>query len=375
TQVADGLRYQPEAGFYGADRFTYTIQNSAGEQDTAQVRITVLAEEGVVEAASIAQAAPRAASNVVRNHREAVSLFLEGGSYASLNEKEVARRSGPLGGAAGDGGLTFGGAFLSVNSRNGEQDAGSANNGELQKGYDDNLTGFTVGADALWGNNWVAGAALGLSQSRVEFADGAGDFEMDDASVLGFASYRDDALTVQAQLGYSELDYSFEFADSAGNNRFAFVKGQYAFNKGGWQFIPGLSFNYQSQFVDAYIEQQTPANPTPSSFSSQKTRSLRGGLSLHIDRAINFNWGVFLPRFAVTAEQVISSGQHGINGYSGGQEFELAATEGDNSQMLVDLGASFVMPRGWAVFFNLQSLLLLEDYSSNAVQLGTRKEF
>ena len=95
---------------------------------------------------------------------------------------------------------------------------------------------------------------------------------------------------------------------------------------------------------------------------------------MHVDRAINFNWGVFLPRFALTAEQIINSGQRGINGYSGGQAFELAASEIDKSHMLVDAGASLVLPRGWAVFFNVQSLLQQKDYSSNAVQLGFRKE-
>ena len=375
-----GLRYEPEAGFYGADSFTYTITNDAGERDTAQVTITVVAEEGIVEAASIAQAAPKAANNVMRSHRDAVSLFLDGGSYASLNEKEVARLNGVLGGAAGDGDFAFGGIFASVNMRSGEQDAGDMNNGELQSGYKDNLNGATIGADVLWRENWVAGAALGFSNSSVEFANtdgdgqGDGDFDMSDVSILGFASYRDDAMNVQAQLGYSALDYSFEYADSAGNNRFAFVKGQYTFRKGGWQFIPGLSLNYQSQFVEAYVEEKSSANPTPSSFSSQKTRSLQGGLSLHVDRAINFNWGVFLPRFAITAEQVINSGQRGINGYSGGQAFELTASEIDKSHMLVDVGASLVLPRGWAAFFNIQSLLQQENYSSNTVQLGFRKE-
>ena len=380
TVAGGGLRYQPDAGFYGADSFTYTITNGADERATAQVSITVVAEEGIVEAASIAQAAPKAANNVMRSHRDAVSLFLDGGSYASLNEKEVARSNGVLGGAAGDGDFAFGGIFASVNSRSGEQDAGDMNNGELQSGYKDSLSGATVGADVLWRDNWVAGAALGFSNSAVEFADidndgqGDGDFDMSDVSILGFASYRDDAFNVQAQLGYSALDYSFEHSDSAGNNRFAFVKGQYMFHKGGWQFIPGLSLNYQSQFVEAYIEEKTSANPTPSSFSSQKTRSLQTGLSLHVDRAINFNWGVFLPRFALTAEQIINSGQRGINGYSGGQAFELAASEIDKSHMLVDAGASLVLPRGWAVFFNVQSLLQQKDYSSNAVQLGFRKE-
>ena len=375
-----GLRYQPDEGFYGADSFTYTIENSAGERDTAQVIITVVAEQGVVEAASIAQAAPQAATNVMHSHRNAVSLFLDGGSYASVNDKEVARVNGALGGAAGDSGFAFGGIFASVNMRSGEQDAGDMNNGELQSGYKDSLNGATIGADVLWRDNWVMGAALGFSNSSAEFADidedgkGDGDFDMSDVSLLGFASYRDDAVNVQAQLGYSRLDYSFEHADSAGNNRFAFVKGQYTFNKGGWQFIPGLSLNYQSQFVEAYIEEKSSANPTPSSFSSQKTRSLQSGLSLYVDRAFNFNWGVLLPRFALTAEQIINSDQRGINGYSAGQEFELAASEIDKNHMLMDVGASAVLPQGWAVFFNVQSLLQQENYSSNTVQLGFRKE-
>ena len=260
-----GLRYQPNEGFYGTDSFIYTIENNAGESDTAQVSITVVAQEavvqeGVAQAASIAQAAPQAANNVMQSHRDAVSLFLDGGSYASVNDKKVTRVNGALGGAAGDSGFAFGGVFASVNRRSGEQDAGDINKGELQNGYKDSLNGATVGADVLWRDNWVMGAALGFSNRTTEFSDvnkdgkGDGDFDMSDVSLLGFASYRDDAFNVQVQLGYSSLDYSFEHADSAGNNRFAFVKGQYAFRKGGWQFIPGLSLNYQNQFVEAYVE-------------------------------------------------------------------------------------------------------------------------
>ena len=373
TVTVDGVRYQPNSGFYGADAFRYTLSNSAGEQATALVSITVTAEAGVETAASIVGAKPQAASNVIRNHREAVSQFLDGGSYASLNDKDVARVNGLLGGAAGDGGVDFGGLFVSVNSRSGEQDA-SVEADKLQKGFDDSLNGVTLGADLVWNNNWIVGAAVGYSQSEVEFADGFGNFEMGDVSLLGFGAYRNDHLSVQAQLGYSDLDYTFAFADNVGNNRFAFLKGQYIFQTGAWQFIPGLSLNYQNQYSEAYIERQTVANNTPSSFSSQKNRSLMGGLSLSIDRAMTFGWGVFLPRLAVTAEQNINASQTAIKVYSAGVLTELKEGEQDDSHLLVDLGGSFVLPRGLAVFFNLQSLLMQEDYSSNTVQLGLRKE-
>ena len=316
TVAADGVRYQPNVGFYGADAFRYTISNNAGEQASALVSITVTPEAGVVTVASIAQAKPQAASNVVRNHRNAVSQFLDGGSYASLNDKDVARVNSVLGGAAGDGGISFGGVFMSVNSRSGEQEASEVGSANLQKGFDDGLSGVTVGADLVWNNNWIVGAALGFSQSEVEFVDGVGDFEMGDVSVLGFGAYRNEHLSLQAQLGYSELDYSFDFADNKGNNRFAFIKGQYTFNAGAWQFIPGLSLNYQNQYSEAFIERKTAENAVPSSFSSQKNHSLQSGLSLHIDRAINFNWGVFLPRLALTAEQTINSDQSSIKVYS-----------------------------------------------------------
>lgn len=375
TRVADGLRYQPEAGYYGSDSFTYTIQNSEGEQDTAQVQINVTPGAGLVSAASIAQAALRTASNVVRNHREAVSLYMDSGSYAALNNQTVIRQGELLGGAAGDDGLAFGGMFLSVNSRNGEQDTSDMNNGDFQKGFDDNLTGFTLGADALWGRQWTGGLALGVSSSKVEFTDGLDDFDMDEVSMLAFGSFRQKAFTLQAQLGYSELDYSFEFADSAGHNHFAFLKGQYAFNTGNWRIVPAAALNYQNQYIDAYKEVQSINSANAKSLSSQKARSLRADLSLHVDRAMNFNWGVFVPRLAVTLEHVVNSGQHNITGYAGGRAFELMATEDDGSQMTIDVGASFVMPRGWAAYFNLQSLLLLDSYSNNTVQIGARKEF
>ena len=204
------LRYIPNAGFYGADRFTYTVENGVDAPQTATVSITVTPNEVVVEGVSVVEAAPRAARNVMRSHREAVSQFLDSGSFASVNSNEVASWQRPLGGSAGDRDFAFGGAFLSVNHRTGEQDAGDINAGDAQIGYDENMTGLTVGADFSWRDNWIAGAAIGASNTDIEYLTGSGDFSMKDTSLLGFASYRGKALTVQAQLGYSALNYDFE---------------------------------------------------------------------------------------------------------------------------------------------------------------------
>ncbi len=369
------IRYIPNAGFYGSDRFTYTIENDGDAPQTATVSITVTPNEVVVEGVSIVEAAPRAARNVMRSHREAVSQFLDSGSFASVNSNEVASWQRPLGGSAGDNDFAFGGAFLSVNHRTGEQDAGDINAGDAQIGYDENMTGLTVGADFSWRNNWIAGAAIGASNTDIEYLTGSGDFSMKDTSLLGFASYRGKALTVQAQLGYSALTYDFEYADSKGNNRFAFTKAQYAFRKQGWQFIPAVQLNYQNQYVEAYTESASSQNPSPSSYSSQKTRAFNGGLSLHIDKAMNFNWGVFLPRLMLTYDFELNSGARGVNGYQAGEAFEIATAEEEGGQGQVDLGASFVLPRGLAFYTNIQTLFGIEGYSSNTFQLGVRKEF
>ena len=372
TNVNGGLRYQPNVGFYGDDVFTYTITNSTGERATAQVAVSVLAEQGTVVAASIAKATPRAAVSAMRSHRDAVSMFMDAGSYASLNEKDVAGAGRMLGGAAGDGGLAFGGVFLSVNNKSGEQDAGNTQIHILQNAYQDDLTGFTLGADMAWGPHWTAGAAIGASQSEVRFSDAKGDFSLDDTSVLGFASYRGNAITVQAQMGYAALDYQFELADTQGNSRFGLLKAQYAFHAGAWQFIPALSLNYSSQFIEAYKERPSALT---TSFSSKKTRALQSGLSLHIDRVFNGSWGVVIPRIAVTAEQMINTGERGVSGYAGSEYFELTSDEEDKSHVLVDMGVSCVLPRGLALFFNGQQLLLQDGYTSRTLQLGLRKEF
>lgn len=373
--LGTSLRYIPKAGFYGADRFTYTVDNGVDAPQTALVSITVTPNEVVVEGVSIVEAAPRAARNVMRSHREAVSQFLDSGSFASVNSHEVAHWQQPLGGSAGDSDFAFGGAFVSVNHRTGEQDAGDITAGDAQAGYDESMSGLTIGADFSWRDHWIAGAAIGASNTDIEYLTGAGDFSMKDASVLGFASYRGKALTVQAQLGYSALNYDFEYADSKGNNRFAFTKAQYAFRKQGWQIIPALQLNYQNQYVEAYIESASSQNPSPSSYSSQKTRAFNGGLSLHVDKAMNFNWGVFLPRFMLTYEFELNSGVRGVNGYQAGEAFEIATSEDDSGQGQVNLGASFVLPRGLAFYTNLQTLFGIEGYSSNTFQLGVRKEF
>lgn len=362
TNAGGALRYEPNSGFIGQDAFTYTIVNDLNEQETATVTVDVQAVDEVVVASTIEDAAPRAATTIMRSHREAVTLFMDSGGFASLNGRAV---TGDQGEGSGDQPFKLGGVFVSVNHRGGEQDAD-----DIQLGYEESLSGVTVGADLAWGPQWAAGFALGLSQTDIEFDEEQGDFAIDDISLLSFASYRTPKITVQAQLGYTLLDYAFEQADSDGNNLFAFAKAQYIWQRHAWQVIPAFSLSYQNHFVDAYEE----AGDDPSSFSSQKNRTLQTGLSLHIDRAMTFSWGVLLPRVAVSMENIIKSGQSGINGFAAGQEFELLTEESDKSQVVVDLGASAVFPQGLSLFMNIQSFLQQEGYSSNTVQLGLRKE-
>ncbi len=364
TDEGGALRYAPEQGFTGSDSFTYAIQNNAGEQATATVTVSVQTIDEVAEVSTIEDAAPRAATTIMRSHREAVSLFLNTGSFASLNGRATTSDSDD-GGGAGDGNFKLGGVFLSINHRGGDQEA----KGE-QLAYDEDLTGFTLGGDIAWGPNWTAGAAVGASQTTIDFADGKGDFNVDDISILGFAGYRSDRFSFQTQMGYAVLDYAFNRAQSEGNNLFGFAKAQYVWQRQAWQVSPAFTLNYQNHFVEAYLEE----GDNPSSFSSQKNRALQAGFNLNIDRAINFSWGVLLPRFAVNYERIINSGQQGISGFAGGQTFELIGDEGDKDQILVELGTSAVLPRGLSFFGNVQSFLEQEGYSSTTLQLGLRKE-
>lgn len=375
-EAASALRYKPNQGFVGSDIFSYTIQNSAGEQDTALVQISIRASSDSVETASLAHALSNIASATLRNHRDSISQFLDTASAATLNQGPLTKGGKALGGSAGESGIVFGGTFLSLINQRGNQDPGSVENGQIHSGYDDELNGFTLGADLIWSSRWLAGIALGASRGGIRFDDELVDIEISDKSIIAFGSYRGANISTQLQLGHTELEYDYDSASNNGYAQFADIKGQYIYAYRHWRLVPAVSMNLQRKFMNSYVETAEGADMNNyKSYSSLKTRSITAILNFHIDRAVNLQWGVLVPRIAFSIERIMSAGQRGISGYSGDIFFEAPQTEVDKSQVTVDIGSSFIFKNGWSAYINQKTLLLLEGYTNNSLHLGVRKGF
>lgn len=350
-EAASALRYRPNQGFIGSDTFSYTIQNSAGEQDTALVQISIRASSHSVETASLAHALPNIASATVRNHRDSISQFLDTASAATLDQDSLTKGGRALGGSAGDSSLVFGGTFLSLTSRRGNQEPGNLENGQVHSGYDDELSGFTLGADLIWSSRWLAGIAIGASRGRIRFDEELVDIEISDKSIIAFSSYRGANVSTQLQLGHTELEYDYDSASNNGYAQFADIKGQYLYAYRHWRLAPAITINLQRQFMNSYVETTGGDDMNDyKSFSSLKTRSITARLNFHIDRAVNFQWGVLVPRIAFSIERIMSAGQRGISGYSGDNFFEAPQTEVDKSHVTVDIGSSYIFKNGWSAY-------------------------
>ncbi|WP_394203096.1 autotransporter domain-containing protein [Marinagarivorans algicola] len=371
-QASGGLRYQPKQNFVGYDRFTYRIQNASGVASA-----TVLISVGNVPAqATMAPLAIVAmASASVATHRRALNQFARlGASFAALNRHQI-----PLAGlGAGDSLMPAGGLFVSAHT-----DASQQKETVYQPAYQGDSSGFTVGADFLAGRRWFLGGAIGYSQGKADFdvhnTTLLERLDNTETSLIGMMSYQGDVLLAQAQLGISRHAFDWRVGDGFGRNnessgywghtsgasQFAYASVDYAFAAQGWQLMPSVGVLYErSSIHDSAARGQV--------FNGGTNNHWQAVVSLHVDYAATFAWGVLLPQLSIGSERIISSQAtaHHAPDFARQQ-----AIYDDQTQLTLEAGLAWILPRGLSGFVIYQRLMAHAYYQNDGLQAGLRWEF
>lgn len=372
AQAGGGLRYQPNEGFAGYDRFTYRVQNASGVT-SATVLITVGNVPAQASMAPLAIVAMASAS--VAGHRRALNQFARlGASFAALNRHQV-----PLAGlGAGDSLMPAGGLFVSADTGSNQQ-----KNTVHQPAYKGSSSGLTAGADFLAASRWFLGGAIGYSQGSADFDTHNTTLlerlENTETSLIGMMSYQGDALLAQAQVGLSRHSFDWLVGDGFGRNsevsgywghtsgasQFVYASMDYAFAARGWQLMPSVGMLYERSSID-------DSAAMGQAFNGGTNNHWQSIVSVHLSYAATLTWGVLLPQLTFGNERIVSSqaATHNEPNFERHQ-----AIYNDKSQLTVEAGLAWILPRGLSGFVTYQRLMAHADYQSNGVQAGLRWEF
>ncbi len=343
TLSGGGIRYQPAKGFSGVDHFSYRIGDGT---QTATARVTVaVGAEPLPLSHSVLDVGLASVADNLAFQRAALSDFTQWQSgYVALNRRAVPL----LGLGGGDDLLPAGGVFASVAL----QETDRALLGQST------LKGMALGADFAASGRWFLGGALGLSRvtsSTYQTLNTAATdgITTDLSSLLGMVSYQGEPWLMQLQLGQGWHHLESRQATSAsGQSRFVYAKADYAATWSGLQFLPGVALGY-----DWLSQAATSAEPGRS-----VSRGF-GELSLQVDYAVAFEWGVLVPSLST------------------GYQWDWRADDAPIARLLwpesshhMQLGLTGLWPAGWAGFITAQQRTG-DDYRLQAINAGLRREF
>jgi len=199
--------------------------------------------------------------------------------------------------------------------------------------YDFDTAGVTFGMDYRISNEFVAGVAVGYSNTDADLGSGEGELDSTGYSVSLYGTwFKSDRFYLGGSLGYGNNDYDHQrnvrytidrpemgagflpdsvfdvnqtlAAEYDGNQYSASLTGGWDFNKNGWTFGPTLSVSYVNVDVDDYDEFLLSSNMASDFASSgwavhvddQNYESLQPAIGFAFTKAVSASWGVFIPQ-------------------------------------------------------------------------------
>jgi outer membrane lipase/esterase len=349
----------------------------APEETIALMRVT--SESSRTQTAAVSQRVGQLLAGSTGNTRNGFTL----NGMTSLSQ--------PSGGGAGDAEPIWSalGLFASV-----QYEAAKRNLSNLEAGYKSNGSAFTIGADYRMNNNWVLGAAVGLSENNLDYSFQGGSLESSIASIIVFNSYSMDRLSLEVQLGYATTSFDsvrhLEYTE--GNTFFSdTLRGstggsqlllnsqlQWDWNKSALTVSPFARIDYLENSVDGYGE--NGASGLPMIIGSQSTEQLTLGAGVQSTYVLNQKWGVFVPlvKFALLSE--LSSGFDPITSRFAydpdpANTFTLQNDGEDKSFVQAAIGSSFILKGGVSGFIQYQQLIGYNNLTAYQIQGGIRYEF
>lgn len=281
------------------------------------------------------------------------------------------------------------GLFLSGTISGGDRSASANEDNFKHKTY-----GLTAGSDYRFSHRWVAGGALGIAKSAVDFDEEDGGLDVKGRSFTAYSTfYLSDKTYLEAVLAYNthqfkstrNIDYttgttrvqasavgksdSKLYAASLGGGYEVLTSGAFTMN---------LSARYDSldSTLDGYSE--SGADGLNLTIQKQTTRTSVSSLGMQMSYALSFRRAVVLPQLTLAWNHNFNDDAVLIKGSFVADEtqttFAFNSDTPDRDYTTVGLGASVVVPGGNTGFVHYETTRGKSYWSDYNIALGLRWE-
>jgi uncharacterized protein YhjY with autotransporter beta-barrel domain len=206
-----------------------------------------------------------------------------------------------------DGGLADQRLGIFLNGKIGFGDKDTTAN---ETGYDYDTIGATLGVDYRFTDSFVAGLALGYSESKADFVLDQGNLESNGLSGNLFGSWYKGRGYLDVLAGYGQVDYdslrhiSYQIGDDLidrealgstdGTMSTAGVSFGYDLGNKGWTITPNVAVTYMKVEVDGFTE--TGSQGLDLEYGDQSADSLQYQAGLQVGYRFSRTWGVITPQ-------------------------------------------------------------------------------
>ena len=309
-----------------------------------------------------------------------------GKSYASQSVFGRKQRGGMAG--ADEGGNGKLGLFVNAAYNTGDRDDTSR-----EDGFDFDNWSLLGGVDYRVTDAFVAGAALGYNQSKVDITRSQGSIDSDAWNINTYATFNLNKFYIEGNLGYSRNSYDSDRNISYSTETGGIVQRNAKGSTDGNQFNVGLGAGYDWALgsltltpygrveyirldIDAFNE--TGASGLNLHVDGQDADSTQSALGLRGAYAISTGIGALIPQASVEWIHEFANNSRTITArYINDTQNNLIVipTEHpDRNYLRLSLGLSAVFQRGWSGFVSYENLQGLSNTTQHSLLFGLRKE-
>lgn len=266
----------------------------------------------------------------------------------------------------------------------------------FETGYDSDLVGFTVGMDYFFTDKFVAGFALGYSDTDVSSFNNTGRTDLDAINTLFYANYAvTDDFSVDGYVGWTGIDYDIKreinynltcacdtvsstaTAQTNADKISAGIAASYRWSYDALSVIPRLKLDYTGTFIDGYTENGGAGLAL--NYREQEIQSLKMEFGADVNYAISIPWGVIIPTAGIAYVHEFSDNSRTIHTafVQDASSYDIAfdTDKPDRDYMLISAGMSAVLPHGIQLFVNYERVELHRYIDSYTINGGVRFGF
>ena len=270
----------------------------------------------------------------------------------------------------------------------------------LETGYDSDVLGFTVGMDYIFSEKFVAGLAVGYSDTDLDYNGNVGSSDYESVSVLTYANFSvNDDFSIDGYLGWTGIDYDLTRnisyaitpccnqsippvntvanADATANKILAGLNFSYSLSYDALKVTPLIKLDYSGSFIDSYAE--SGGDGLALRYQDQNIQSFKSTLGFDTSYAVSVPWGVILPRvkagyvheFLDQRRTIHASFVQDATNY----DLQFSTDKPDRDYFVIGGGISAVLTHSVQLFVDYQRVEGHRYFNSYTVSGGVRAAF